>query len=157
MDERDVGANLPWLDYGRTSDERLAARGRPRGPRAARSAARELGRLAESGARLVRLWLLGDGRAGLALDTAGRPTGLDERFLPDLDAALAALRETGLRGLLVLLDFLWFAPARHEGGVQLGGRRELVRDPEQRARLREHVFARSPSAAAARRRSPPST
>jgi hypothetical protein len=141
MDERDVGANLPWLDYGQDFG---TSAWRPEGglavPKRRERLRRELGGLASSGARLVRLWLLGDGRAGLALDAAGRPAGLDARFLPDLDVALAALGETGLRGLLVLLDFLWFAPARHQGGVQLGGRRELVRDPEQRARLREHVF-----------------
>jgi len=36
------------------------------------------------------------GRAGLRLDASGHPLGLDERFFPDLDAALAALREGGL-------------------------------------------------------------
>jgi hypothetical protein len=142
MDERDVGANLPWLDYGQDFGR---SAWRPEGglaaPERRERLRRELGELAESGARLVRLWLLGDGRAGLCLDASGRPLGLDERFLPDLDAALAALDEAGLRGLLVLTDFLWFAPAQVEGGVQLGGRRELVRDPEKRARLVEHVFA----------------
>lgn len=143
MDECFVGANLPWLDYGLdfgTSAWRpeggLAVPGRRERLR------RELGRLAESGARLVRLWLLGDGRSGLKLDSSGRLDGLDERFLPDLDAALDALREAGLRAMLVLMDFLWFAPARHEAGVQLFGRRELVRDADRRERLFERVFAR---------------
>jgi hypothetical protein len=142
MDEREVGANLPWLDYGQDFG---ASAWRPEGglavPQRRERLRRELRRLAESGARLVRLWLLGDGRAGLACDASGSLTGLDARVLPDLDSALAALDEAGLRAMPVLLDFLWFAPARHEGGVQLGGRRGMVRDPEQRARLLEHVFA----------------
>jgi hypothetical protein len=142
MDERDVGANLPWLDYGQDFGTNSW---RPEGglavPERRERLRRELGRLAASGARLVRLWLLGDGRAGLRLDASRVPLGLDERFFPDLDAALAALGEAGLRGLLVLTDFLWFAPAQIESGVQLGGRRELVRDPGKRARLLEHVFA----------------
>jgi hypothetical protein len=142
MVEREVGANLPWLDYGQDFGR---SAWRPEGglavPERRERLRRELGKLAGSGARLVRLWLLGDGRAGLVADEAGRPLGLDERFFPDLDAALAALAEAGLRGLLVLLDFLWFAPARHENGVQLGGRRELVRDSERRAQLLERVFA----------------
>jgi hypothetical protein len=141
MDEREVGANLPWLDYGQDFG---TSAWRPDGgvarPARRERLRRELGRLAESGARLVRLWLLGDGRAGLVEDADG-PAALDERFFPDLDAALAALREADLRGLLVLLDFLWFSPARHENGVKLGGRRELVRDPGMRARLLERVFA----------------
>jgi hypothetical protein len=142
MDERDVGANLPWLDYGQDFGR---SAWRPEGglavPERRERLRRELGRLADTGAGLVRLWLLGDGRAGLRQDAGGQPLGLDERFFPDLDAALAALREAGLRGLLVLTDFLWFAPARVENGVQLGGRRELVRDPQKRARLLERVFA----------------
>jgi hypothetical protein len=142
MDEPDVGANLPWLDYGQDFGR---SAWRPEGglavPERRERLRRELGRLAGSGARLVRLWLLGDGRAGLRLDGSGHPLGLDARFFPDLDAALAALHEAGLRGLLVLTDFLWFAPAQVESGVQLGGRRELVRDVDKRARLVEHVFA----------------
>ena len=142
MDECSVGANLPWLDYGQDFGR---SAWRPDGGLAVASRRerlrRELGRLADSGARLVRLWLLGDGRSGLRLDASGSPIGLDECVLPDLDALLAALREAGLRGLLVLMDFLWFAPARIESGVQLGGRRELVRDLSKRARLLEHVFA----------------
>jgi hypothetical protein len=142
MAEAGVGANLPWLDYGQDFG---ASAWRPEGglavpPRRERLR-RELGRLAEAGAGLVRLWLLGDGRAGLVLGADGRPRGLDARFLPDLDAAIGALGEAGLRGLVVLTDFLWFAPARVEGGVQLGGRRGLVRDPVSRALLLERVFA----------------
>jgi hypothetical protein len=142
MDECYVGANLPWLDYGQDFGR---SAWRPEGglavPERRERLRRELGTLADSGARLVRLWLLGDGRAGLVEDAAGRPLGLDERFFPDLDAALSALREAGLRGLLVLTDFLWFAPARVESGVKLGGRREQVRYPAKRAALVERVFA----------------
>jgi hypothetical protein len=156
MAEAEPGANLPWLDYGQDFG---ASAWRPEGglavPQRRERLRRELGRLADAGAQLVRLWLLGDGRAGLVLDADGRPRGLDARFLPDLDAALDALREAGVLGLLVLTDFLWFAPARFEGGVQLGGRRELVRDPLARALLLERVFtpvaercARAPEIAA---------
>ena len=141
MDERDVGANLPWLDYGQDFGR---SAWRPEGglsvPKQRERLRRELGNLADSGASLIRLWLLGDGRSGLMEDAAGRPLGLDERFMPDLEAALSALREAGLRGLLVLTDFLWFAPARFESGVKLGGRREQVRDPDKRAALVERVF-----------------
>ena len=89
----------------------------------------------------MRWWLLGDGRAGLVETPSGRATRLDDRVCDDLDAALAALREAGLRALFVLTDFLWFAPSRVVDGVQTGGRRHLVRDPQLRSELVEGVFA----------------
>jgi len=77
----------------------MVARGRPSRPTTS-----SIGRLAESGARLVRLWLLGDGRAGLVEDADG-PAGLDARFLPDMDAALAILGEVRREiGIPVLTD-----------------------------------------------------
>jgi hypothetical protein len=137
-----VGANLPWLDYGQDFG---ANAWQPRGglarPERRERVRRALGDLAESGATLVRWWLLGDGRAGLREDDAGRVVGLDDRVLPDLDAAIEALREARLRAQLVLTDFLWLDLPRAEGGVRLGGRRDHVRDPGLRARLLEHVFA----------------
>jgi hypothetical protein len=142
MDEREIGANLPWLDYGLDFGR---SAWRPEGglavPDRRERLRRELGRLADSGARLVRIWLLGDGRSGLLVDDSGRPRGLDARFLPDLDAALEAFREAGLRAMPVLMDFLWFAPGRREGGVQLSGRRGLVLDRSRRESLLHCVFA----------------
>jgi hypothetical protein len=137
-----VGANLPWLDYGhdfgRNAWQPEGGLARPERRERMR---RELGALAESGATLVRWWLLGDGRAGLREDREGRVTGLDDRFLPDVDAAVLGLREAGLRALFVLVDFLWLDAPRLVGGVRLGGRRDHVRDPARRARLVETAFA----------------
>jgi hypothetical protein len=67
--------------------------------------------------------------------------GLDDRVFPDMDAAIEALREAGLRAQLVLTDFLWLDAPRVVEGVRLGGRHDDVRDPGRRARLLEHVFA----------------
>jgi len=141
MAELVVGANLPWLDYGQDFG---ASAWRPDGgvavPARLELLGAELARLAAAGASLIRLWLLADGRAGLVEDEAGRPVSLDDRVVPDLDAALGALRSAGLRAHLVLTDFLWFSPARTVNGVRLGGRRDHVRDPLQRARLLAQVF-----------------
>jgi hypothetical protein len=142
MAELVVGANLPWLDYGQDFGR---SAWQPAGgvaqPARRERLRRELGELAASGASLVRLWLLGDGRSGLVEDADAGLIGLDPCVFPDLDAALAAFREAGLRALLVLTDFLWFAPARTVRGVRLGGRRDHVRDPAHRAQLLERVFA----------------
>ncbi len=56
-----------------------------------------------------------------------------------MDAAIDALAGAGLRAIFVLTDFLWFAPARLVNGVQIGGRRELVRDDA----LRRSSWSRS--------------
>lgn len=137
-----VGANLPWLDYGQDFG---SSAWRPQGGVACddrRDRMRAaLERAAASGARLVRWWLLGDGRAGLIETPSGRGTRLDERVCDDLDAALEALRACSLRALFVLTDFLWFAAPRLLGGVQTGGRRHLVRDKTLRAELLDGVFA----------------
>jgi hypothetical protein len=141
MAELVVGANLPWLDYGQDFG---ASAWRPDGgvavPDRLELFGAELARLAAAGASVVRLWLLADGRAGIVEDPEGRPVGLDEHVLPDLDAGLGALRSAGLRAHLVLTDFLWFSPARVVNGVRLGGRRDHVRDPLLRARLLAEVF-----------------
>jgi hypothetical protein len=141
MPELAVGANLPWIAYGQDFG---ASAWRPQGgvarPDRRERMRRELGRLAASGATLVRWWLLGDGRAGLR-ESHGHVLGLDDWLVDDLHAAADALRETQLRAIFVLTDFLWFHPRRVEGGVRLFGRRHLVRDADLRTRLIERVFA----------------
>jgi hypothetical protein len=140
MAELLVGANLPWVEYGQDFG---ASAWRPEGglaqPDRRERARRALGGLAASGATLVRWWLLGDGRSGLREDPAGRLL-LDDRVVPDLEAALEELTAAGLRAILVLTDFLWLEPARVVNGVTLGGRREALRDPARRAALVEGVF-----------------
>ncbi len=155
MGEFVVGANLPWLDYGQDFG---ASAWQPRGglsrPERRERLRRALGELAASGASLVRWWLLGDGRAGLSEDGDGRIAGLDDRFLPDVDAAVEALREAGLRVLFVLVDFLWLEkPRRRERRTARGTARPRSRPLAPRAPPRARRSPRSPSATAA---SPPS-
>jgi hypothetical protein len=142
MGEFVVGANLPWLEYGQDFG---ASAWQPRGgvarPERREPLRRALGSLADSGASLVRWWLLGDGRAGLVEDEEGRLSGIDERLFPDVDAALEDLRAAGLLVQFVVADFLWFDTPRAVNGVRLGGRRAHVRDPSRRERLLERVLA----------------
>ncbi len=142
MADLPFGANLPWIEYGQDFG---ASAWRPQGgvsqPDLGERMRDALARLAGAGAQLVRWWLLADGRSGLVFDADGSLVGLDEHVFPDLDAALEALDQNGLEAIFVLTDFLWFSRARVVSGVQLGGRRGLVGDRDQRARLLESVLA----------------
>ena len=138
------GQTCPGSTTGRTS---VASAWRPEGGLAEPDAARAAAARARRGSRdRARAWC-GCGCSATAAPAcargaAGSPIGLDDvRPARPRRRARRASREAGLRALLVLMDFLWFAPARVESGVQLGGRRELVRDPRKRARLLERVFA----------------
>ncbi len=142
MAELAIGANLPWLDYGQDFG---ASAWRPAGgvsqPEIRQRMHDALARLAAAGAGVVRWWLLADGRAGLKLDERGSPAGLDDFFFADVDAALDALRESHLRALFVLTDFVWFATGQVVNGVQISGRRGFVRNRARREQLVQSVFA----------------
>jgi hypothetical protein len=138
-----VGVNLPWLSYGGDfgANAWQPAGGVARLERRAR-VDEAFARLAASGLSTVRWWLLGDGRAGLRVDADGRPLGLDDFFLADVDAGFEAAVRRGIRLIPVLIDFLWFGPAQVKDGVQMGGRAGLVTATDSRWRLHDTVFTR---------------
>jgi hypothetical protein len=136
-----VGANLPWIRYGIDFGANLW---RSEGG-VAHLDTRELldVRLAEVAATevsMVRWFLLCDGRAGIRFSPDGKPLGLDERVLPDMDAAVDALTRHGLQVMFVLLDFGWCKRATVVNGVQLGGRHHLLKTRRTRELLLENVF-----------------
>ena len=138
-----VGVNLPWLRYGGDfganawQPEGGVARSEPRG-----RVDEAFARLVDEGITTVRWWLLGDGRAGLRVDGDGRPLGVDDCFFADVDAGFEAATRRGIRLLPVLIDFMWFDPARTVDRVQTGGRASLVTTPEYRFRLHDTVVTR---------------
>ncbi|MCW5982641.1 MAG: hypothetical protein KIT09_31425 [Bryobacteraceae bacterium] len=95
---------------------------------------------------LVRVFALVDGRAGIVWDAGGRPQGLDDFVFRDLDALVAAAESAQVRLILVLLDFHWAARASVSGGVQLGGRANVIREAALRrafvANILEPVLSR---------------
>ncbi|HEY5906456.1 MAG TPA: hypothetical protein VIZ31_00355 [Vicinamibacteria bacterium] len=137
-----AGLNLPWQHYGCDFG---ANAWQPQGGLAAGDRRERLdpvlAMVAESGARVVRWFLLGDGRSGLRFDSRGRLLGLDACVAPDVEAALGLLERHGLRAMFVLTDFLWFARGQSEGGVKMFGKRELVANPERRLELLERVVS----------------
>lgn len=132
-----LGANYPWLNYG--GDFGANSWGtygvHTKGP--------EIGahfdQLENYGARVVRWFVFTDGRAGLAFDGGGVPTGLGEHVLEDMQAAVDIARARGLYLVPVLFDFHWMFWSKQEGGVQMGGRSDTIEDPTKRAALVDEV------------------
>jgi hypothetical protein len=132
--------NLPWITYGGDfgANAWSPGGGLSRGERAV-ELDRVLGRLAAHGVHAVRWFLLCDARAGVRVDAAGRPAGIDDALRRDLDTALARLDRHGVRALFVLFDFLLLRRARVHQRVQMFGRRRWVANAEARARLLDLV------------------
>jgi hypothetical protein len=137
-----IGANLPWIRYGCDFG---ANAWHPRGgvsePGMTLEVRRLFARLAAQGVSAIRWFLFCDGRAGIRFDTDGTPQGLDDRALPDLDAALTLASEARLGIMFTLFDFSWCHPCTEVGGVRLGGHRRVFAQPTARAALLDAVLA----------------
>jgi hypothetical protein len=135
------GANLPWFDYGLDFG---GNRWRPAGgigrPEAHERVSRELAALADTGVQALRWFLFCDGRAGICFDQRGRPSGIDEFVLRDIDAALELAGRERVRVMFVLMDFHWCRAARIVDGVQVGGRAGTLEDRDARATLLDLVL-----------------
>lgn len=136
-----LGANLPWINYGGDfganawqKDGGLAT------PEKQQKLDATLAKLAAAGVTNVRWFMLTDGRAGIRFGQDGTPLGPDAHLFADIDAALASARKHGIKITFSLLDFHWGHPAQHKGGVQIGGRAEVIADPAKRKALIDKVF-----------------
>jgi hypothetical protein len=131
-----VGANLPWIHYGidfgangwRTQGGVAQAREREQLDRV-------FAQLSAAGVQSVRWFLLCDGRAGIRFNDGGRPLGLDEFVVRDVDAALEIAARHHVQIVFVVLDFLWCDRARVVHGVQMGGRAHVLHDAAHRHAL----------------------
>lgn len=125
-----TGANLPWVNYGHDFG---ANAGNPGGgvakPANREKLAQTLDRLDAQGVKHLRWFMLCDGRSGIRYGADGTPLGLDDKFVGDVDAALAEARKRGMTITFALADFLWF---------QAKG--ELLRDPAKRQALLDNVI-----------------
>ena len=134
------GANLPWQNYG---GDFGANAWQPEGGLASGDRPAQLGPLlelvADNGARVVRWFLLCDGRAGVRLDSDGRARGLDGFVFRDVDAALRLLDQHRLQAMFVLTDFNWFKRPQVVNGVRMFGKRSLVKKADRRRELLDRV------------------
>ncbi len=137
LSEFHLGVNQPWLGYGTDfgvsawGDYGLA--GQPQQVEA------DLAAIAASGARVVRWFVLTDGRSGVIFDQ-GVPVGLQDDVFEDLDLLLDVAEAHDLLLVPVLLDFTWLAPEQQVEGVQLGGRADVLRSEVALAGLVDDVL-----------------
>jgi len=148
-----VGVNLPWRTYGNDFGRSAT---HPEGGLSAMDRPLPLedvfARLAACDCRWVRWFVFCDGRSGIRWSEDGAPLGVDEAFFDDVDLAVDLTARHGLKLVPVLVDFLWFHPARRRNNVQEGGRAEVVANEAQRGALLANVvepildrYGRSPA------------
>ncbi|MBI5209818.1 MAG: cellulase family glycosylhydrolase [Elusimicrobia bacterium] len=124
-----AGVNYPWLNYGWDFGRNAWGHRGMSAPESRAKVSADFAFLKSKGVKVVRVFLLCDGRASPEFDERGRVTGFDDMFYPDVDALLAVARENDLRLVLVILNFELLNKAAWSGGVQLGGRAAVVADP----------------------------
>lgn len=132
-----LGVNLPWRTYGCDFGSNAWGLGglASQDDDVLRTV---LEQARDSGADLVRWFVLCDGRAGIEYDAQGVPVRLQPSVFDDLDRALDLVGGAGLRLVPVLFDFLWARRGALVNGVQCGGRARAIRDPV----IRHHLLTR---------------
>jgi hypothetical protein len=136
-----MGANLPWLryggDFGANAWSPNGGAGRPEQRERLRRVCLDIqGR----GLRVIRWFLLCDGRAGVRFTPAGTPVGPDPFLFADIDAALEVAAACDLKVIFVLIDFLWLGKGETVNGVPVRGRARAIRGAYKQRALRRRIF-----------------
>ncbi|HYB96872.1 MAG TPA: hypothetical protein VEC39_18005 [Vicinamibacterales bacterium] len=85
--------------------------------------------LASARIEVVRWFVFGDGRGGLAWGGDGELRGIDESFFDDMDAAVEIAASANVRLCLVLLDFAWLDDVRRIFALESRAFGERVLEP----------------------------
>jgi hypothetical protein len=97
--------------------------------------ARDFAEMAALGFVVARWFVFCDGRSGIVYDDRSLPTGLDEQFFDDVDAALEIARGANMQVVFVLLDHHWlFRGIHHAMADPITGDMLDARLPEGHAR-----------------------
>ncbi|MBJ7600170.1 hypothetical protein [Candidatus Nephthysia bennettiae] len=134
------GVDYPWVHYGNDFGANSWGAYGVHDPSTRAIVDADFARMEQQGIRSARWWLFADGRAGIAYDSGGLPTGLDSYVFPDLDAALALAQKHHVYLNLVLTDVSLLYGASYANGVQMGGRPYLVNTAAGRQALVDRVF-----------------
>ncbi len=125
-----LGVNYPWFNYGHDFGTTAWGHDGVSSASSSEQVDADFAYLQSQGVRVVRWFLLGDCRAAPEFDGNGLVTGYDDYFYADLDAAVRIARQHDICLILVLLDFLVADGEQIVGGVQLGGRAEIITDAD---------------------------
>ena len=131
-----VGVNYPWISYG--ADFGDGGFGHLADPT---QWAIDFATFASQGVRVVRWFLMGDGRYCPVWNLDGTTVGLNTNFLNDIDAALAICATNDIYIIFSVLDFTAFNQASDAGsGVTLGGHEGIIKDTTLRTSFLDNAF-----------------
>lgn len=100
----------------------------------------ELAEMRAAGVSVVRWWMFPDFRGdGVVFDGSGVPTGISEGAVRDLHKALELAEKNDVHLVLTLFSFDNFRPTRTEGGIEIRGMSDMVRDATVRGALVDGV------------------
>lgn len=129
-----VGVNYPWKsnqDFG-TGAWGYAGVAQPT---TYQEIDADFANMAAQGVKVVKWRLFNDGRYSPEFDQRGYVTGLDEKFFPDLDAALDLATKHDLYIVFTLFSSGFWTTDCENKGVQLGGHADVLVDPGKRSSL----------------------
>lgn len=96
--------------------------------------------MAAQGVRVVKWRVFNDGRYSPEFDADGRVTGLDERFFPDLDAALEIATRHDIYLVLTLFSSGFWTADCTSSDVRLGGHAATLQDARKRRTLIDNAI-----------------
>ncbi len=100
----------------------------------------DMANLQASGARVVKWRLFNDGRYSPTFDQDGHPTGLDNEFYQDVDAALALARQHNLYVIFTLFNSGFWTTDCVQRNVHLGGHGDTLTDPVRERELLDRAI-----------------
>jgi hypothetical protein len=125
-----LGVNYPWRKYGQDFGRSGSEHEGVSLAHAQEAVARDFAQIRDTGAKVVRWFVFGDGRGGFVAEKgiARKP---DEFLFADVAAALELAKNHGLKLCFSLIDFLWLQehrgkrpPHAHEHALHFAGGRE---------------------------------
>jgi hypothetical protein len=133
-----LGANYPWINYGNDFGQNAWG---SYGAHTNGNLASHFADMKAKGVHVARWWVFADGRAGINFSSDGTPTGVQPVVYQDLARAIEVARANNIYLNLVLFDVSLLSKAGHSGGVQLGGRSDLLTNSTKRQALVNNVIS----------------
>lgn len=134
-----LGVNYPWVRYGHDFGRSAAGSFGVGTTETRASVAGDFERIRDSGAAVVRWFLLGDGRGGFT-SANGIPAGPDDLLFADVAAALSLAEKNGLHICFSLFDFPWLQERAKPDGSLTAPNQGVLKSAPGREALLETVL-----------------